>query len=165
MGLRRVLDAIYGTAAALAMLLLVAIACLVVAQMASRLLLVMLPGVDDFAGYCLAAATFLGLAPTFKAGAHIRVTLLSHLLAPRFLRPLDLLVLAIGIAFTAYFAYAAIDFVKDSYEFGELATAMVRTPLWIPRLAIPIGLVVLLIALLDEFVRVAQGGPLGGEGG
>jgi TRAP-type C4-dicarboxylate transport system permease small subunit len=162
-GLRRVLDALYGGAAALAMLLLVAIACLVVAQMASRLFLVVLPGIDDFAGYCLAAATFLGLAPTFKAGAHIRVTMLGYFVGPRVVHWLDLAVLVVGIVFTAYFTWAAIDFVKDSYEFNEIATAMVRTPLWIPRIAIPVGLAVLLIALVDELVRVARGGRLGGE--
>ncbi|MEI8632394.1 TRAP transporter small permease subunit [Vibrio sp. PP-XX7] len=38
---------------------------------------VIIPSSDDFAGFLLAASSFLGLAYTFRAGGHIRVSLFT----------------------------------------------------------------------------------------
>jgi hypothetical protein len=38
---------------------------------------------DEFAGYCMGASAFLGLADALRSGDHIRVTLVADRLAPR----------------------------------------------------------------------------------
>lgn len=163
--MRKALDGVYGAAGGVAALLVVAVGLLVLTQILSRLFGVDVPGVDDFAGYCLAGASFLALGPALKHGAHIRVSLFLDRLDPRAARRFDLAALAMALMLTLYFLWACIDFVWDSYRFAEVNHGMIATPLWIPRLALPLGLFVLAIALADELVRVAQGGRLdrGGE--
>jgi len=156
--MRKVLDALYFTTGAFAALLIITVAILVITQIIARLSSLEAPGVDDIAGYCLAGATFLALAPTLKHGAHIRVTLFINKLGPGSVRFYDLLSLFIGFLLTLYFLWACVDFVWDSYRFNEVNHGMLATPLWIPRLFLPIGLLILAIAFIDEIVRVSKGG-------
>lgn len=162
--MRKVLNALYLAAGACAAFLIIAVAILVIAQILSRILGLEAPGVDDIAGYCLAGATFLALAPTLKSGAHIRVTLFIGKLDTTAVRFFDLLSLSIGFLLTLYFLWACIDFVWDSYRFNEVSHGMLATPLWIPRLLLPIGLLVLAVAFIDEIARIARGGRIGDGG-
>lgn len=150
--MRRSLDALYRAAGMAAAAFMIAILALVVLQMLSRLLRLSVPGTDDFAGYALAATTFLALAPAFRIGAHIRVMVVIDLLPPRLARLTELWSLAVAFGLVAYFAYWSVDFVVDSWRYREVATAMIATPLWIPRAAMTLGLIVFAIALADEFV-------------
>ena len=86
--MRRFLDTLYRATLWLSALCLAAIALLVGAQLAGRILdgtlaLLHLPrtdfvilSLDEICGYLLAAASFMALAGTLKAGVHIRVTML-----------------------------------------------------------------------------------------
>src|SRR3989304_1148006 len=86
--MRRFLDQLYRASLYASAICLATIAALVGLQLAGRLLdgtlaLLHLPRTDfvilslaEISGYLLAAASFLALAPTLKAGAHIRVTML-----------------------------------------------------------------------------------------
>lgn len=163
--MRRALDGLYGAAGAAAALLVVAVGLLVLTQILSRLFGADVPGVDDLAGYCLAGASFLALGPALKHGAHIRVSLFLDKLEPCTARHFDLAALVAGLVLTLYFLWTCVDFVWDSYRFAEVNHGMIATPLWIPRLVLPLGLFVLAVAFADELVRVAQGGRLdrGGE--
>ena len=72
-------------AAAIAALFLILLLLVIVAQMAARWTGQQFPGSTDYAGYCMAAASFLALAHTLNRGAHIRVALLlsqARALAP-----------------------------------------------------------------------------------
>lgn len=156
--MRKFLNALYFSAGASAAFLIIVVAILVITQIMSRILGVDAPGVDDIAGYCLAGASFLALAPTLKHGDHIRVSLFINKLSTSSVRLCDLLSLFIGFLLTLYFLWACVDFVWDSYRFNEVNHGMLATPLWIPRLFLPIGLAVLAIAFVDEIVRVSKGG-------
>src|SRR5438094_10067476 len=88
--MRRVLDLIYDAAGALAAFFMVGILLMVLASVAGRLIGFNLRGSDAYAGYCMAAASFLAAAHTLKRGEHIRVTLLLERFGGRFKRALDL---------------------------------------------------------------------------
>ena len=79
--MRRFLDGIYGSAAALAALCMVGLLVMVLLSIASRQLHFQVPGSDAYAGYLMAAAGFLALAHTLKRGEHIRVTLVINALS------------------------------------------------------------------------------------
>lgn len=153
--MRKALDRLYWLTGIAAAFSLIAILVLVVIQMGSRMFRVVIPGTDDFAAYALVAATFLGLAPTFKAGAHIRVQVVLDALPRRAAWFAELWALAVGLALTSYFAWWTLDFVRESWRFNEVATAMVATPLWIPRTGMFVGLAIFAIALADELVTTA----------
>lgn len=156
--MRGFLDRLYRFSGALAAAFLFLIAVLVVVQMGSRLFLVVVPGVDDFASYCLVAASFLGLAHTLRSGVHIRVILFIHHVGGRFAWFLELFSVVCGVLLAGYFAYWSIDLVVDSYRRGDVGHAMVATPLWIPRIGMAAGLVILFIAFIDDLVHVLRGG-------
>jgi len=118
---------------------------------------IIIPSYSDFAGFFLAASTFLALAHTLRCGEHIRVTLLVRKAPKRWRRFLELWCLGISGLLAAYFTYYTASLVKDSLEFGDLSIGIIPVPIWIPQAAMLLGLVVLAIALFDDFFIVASG--------
>lgn len=164
--MRKVLDRIYAASGAVAGIFLVAICAIVAAQVAGnvvdRLLIavagqpigIIIPAYSDFAGFFLAASTFLALAHTLMHGEHIRVRLVLNRLPLRVQRWAELWCAgSAGIA-TAVATYYAARLTYDSWRFGDAITGMVAVPLWIPQLTMVAGLCLLTVALLDTFVSV-----------
>ena len=46
----------------------------------------------------------------------------------------------------------------DAYRFGEKSIGQLPLPLWIPQSVMALGIVVLTVAFVDEFVRVLRCG-------
>lgn len=155
--LSKILDRLFTWSGYLAGIFLVAIAALVTAQIIARLLGEQIPSADEFAGYCLAASSFLGLAYSFRSGSHIRVTLLSSRLSSKSQRILLLIVLLFSIVMIAIWAYNSIGLVWESYEFKEMSTGILKYPLWIPQLSMGIGVSLFCFALLEDLVNVLRG--------
>jgi TRAP-type C4-dicarboxylate transport system permease small subunit len=156
---RAFLDRVYQFSGALAAACLAAIAGLVVIQVTGRLLGVLVPGADDLAGYALMASTFLGLASTLRSGAHIRVTLLLNRASPVQKRVLELWSLGVGAIIGSYVTWYVIEMALDARRFGERSTGNLPVPLWMPQSLMALGLLVLTIAFVDDFVRVLRGEP------
>lgn len=155
--MRATLDRLYDAAAYLAALFLVGTLVFVLLGIASRLLNWFVPGTDAYAGYCMAAAGFLALAHTLKRGEHIRVSLILEHLAGRARHRMELFALAVTTILAAAFAYYSVRLAYQSWAFNDISTGNDATPLWLPQLAMAIGTVVLLIAVVDELVLEWQG--------
>lgn len=155
--LRRTLNALYFAGAVLAAICLLAIAMLILAQVASRWFDIIVPAAEEFAGFLMAAATFLALAWTLRSGGHIRVTLLIRNFSPRFRRLQEIAVLLLAAALTARLAWSATAFVLESYEFNDVSAGYIAVPLWIPQLPMALGLVLFTVALLDELLGTLMG--------
>ncbi|HXH03499.1 MAG TPA: TRAP transporter small permease [Candidatus Competibacteraceae bacterium] len=168
--MRNVLDALYRLGGALAALFLVAIAVVVLAQVGANLigalsgwltgerLGLVVPSYAEFAGYFLAASSFLGLAYTLRLGGHIRVNLVLGRLPAGVRRRLELWCCAAALAMAGYFTFYLGNLAWESWSFGDVSTGMVPVPLWIPQAVMTLGLGLLCIALLDEAVTLARGG-------
>ena len=155
--MRRALDMLYGISGALAVLFLSLIALLTLAQIASRLLGYSLPSADDFAGFCMAGSVFMGLTYTLRSGGHIRLLTLLTRIAPSPRRALEILCAATAVAIVGTLTWYAGDMILASRRFGEYTMGLVPLPKWIPMLLMFSGLVVFLIALLDELVGLLRG--------
>ncbi len=155
--MRKLLDALYDGAAALAALFMVGLLGMVLLSIVSRQLQFHLPGTDAYAGYLMAAAGFLALAHTLKRGEHIRVTLLITALKGRSRRALELWALAVAVLLSLLSAGYACRLSWQSYSFHDISTASDATPLWMPQLAMAAGTVILAIAFIDEFVLELRG--------
>jgi TRAP-type C4-dicarboxylate transport system permease small subunit len=149
---RRALDALYDAAAYVAAFFMVGVLAMVLASVVGRLAGFNLRGSDAYAGYCMAAASFLALAHTLKRGEHIRVSLLLEHAGPRLRRGLELVSLAIATVLAAAFSWYSIRLTFQSWQFNDTSTANDATPLWIPELSMAIGTTVLLIAFVDELI-------------
>lgn len=155
--MRSALNAIYRLSGLAAGFFLIAIAILTLMQIAGRLLESGAHSFDEFAGYCLAASSFLGLAWTLRAGEHIRMTLGIDRLRGGLRRGAELLCLATSAAIVGFFAWAALDMTWTSYTLGDLSQGLVPVKLWIPQAAMTLGLWILLLALVDDLVVTLRG--------
>ncbi|WP_207460134.1 TRAP transporter small permease [Azospirillum sp. SYSU D00513] len=157
--MRTALSFLYRAAEMLGALFLVLIGILIVSQVFARLAGRMVPGADELAGYCMAASFFLMLGPALRRGAHIRVGVLVERLRGGARRAMELACLLFATALTGYFAFYWLRMTWDSYDFGDVGQGILPVPLWIPQAAMGAGLVILVVALLDDLLAVLRGRP------
>lgn len=157
--MRRMLDGLYTAAGVLAAVFMIGVLVCIATAIAVRQLAMHVPGLDSYAGYCMAAAGFLALAHTLKKGEHIRVTLLLASLPGRGRMRLDAFALIIGTLIAANLAWFSCKLVLDSHTFNDISTGEDATPLWIPQLSMAAGTVIFFIAMLDETICRLRGMP------
>ena len=155
--MRRFLDFLYDAAAWAAALCMIGVLVMVLTSILGRQSHFHLPGADAYAGYSMAAASFLALAHTLKKGAHIRVTLLIGRLSGGTRRVLEMWSLSVAVLLSGLFAFYACRLVWQSHAFNDMSTSNDATPLWIPQLAMAVGTVLLCVALVDEWVLELRG--------
>ena len=155
--MRKALDALYAASGVAAVLFLVLIAVLTLAQMFGRLIGMPVPSADDFAGYAMAGCVFLGMTYTMRIGGHIRVLTLLTRLAPAPRRVLEIVVAAAAALIVGTLTWFAGDMVLTTRSFGEYTIGLVPVPKWIPMLFMFVGLLVFLVAILDELVKLLRG--------
>ena len=106
----------------------------------------------------LAGASFLALAGTLKAGAHIRVTMLLGLLGERARRFAEIWAFGAAAAVAGYMTWHLANFVYVSLRFHEVSAGVVRVPLAYPQAAMAAGAAILTVALIDELITVLTRG-------
>ena len=155
--MRRFLDFLYDAAAWAAALCMIGVLVMVLTSILGRQFHFHLPGTDAYAGYSMAAASFLALAHTLKKGEHIRVTLIIGRLTGGTRRVLEMWSLSVAVLLSGLFAFYACRLVWQSHAFNDMSTSNDATPLWIPQLAMAVGTVLLFVALVDEWVLELRG--------
>ena len=151
--LRRLLDHIYWLGGLLSAICLVALLVVIIAQMVARWTSVMFPGGADYAGYLMAAASFLAFAHALNQGAHIRVGMVLNLLGPR--RPYgEFLCIGIGTLITGLLAWYSIRLVQMSWRFNDISQGQDAMPLWIVQLPMAVGAVMLALCFFDNFITL-----------
>jgi len=168
--MRRFLDTLYRVTLWLSALSLFAIALMVGVQIVARLLdgalaLLHLPrtgfiilSLNEICGYLLAAASFLALAGTLRAGVHIRVTMLLGGLSESTRRYAEIWAFGFAAFASAYMTWNLGSFAWVSFRFHEISSGVVKVPLAYPQASMAFGTLVLTIALLDELVEVITRG-------
>ena len=150
--LARLLNFIYIASGALAAVSLVAILLLIVVQMVARWTGEVFPGAASYAGYAMAAASFLAFANALNRGAHIRVSVLLNALPAGPKRLLEIWCFGLAAAIAWYFTYYAYWFVYWSWKFNEVSQSQDATSLWIPQSVMVVGGGILAIALTDNLL-------------
>ena len=156
--MRRFLDRLYDAAGAAAAVCLASIAVVMLAQAAMREFGFLFRGADDIVAWLCAASAFLALGHTFRRGELVRVGIVIDHLPPRVRRPVGIGALFIALAFVVYMAYAVLRFVYESWAFKEVAQGLIQIPIWIPQMSFVLGVLVLLVAVVDEFIVMVGGG-------
>ncbi len=152
--IRKTLDFLYLASGVLAALCLIAILSLIVAQMIARWTGEIFPGAPDYAGYAMAAASFLAFANALNRGAHIRVSVLLNAVPPGPKKLLEIWCFALAAVIAWYFTYYAYWFVYWSWKFNEVSQGQDASLLWIPQSVMVIGGALLALALTDNLVHV-----------
>jgi TRAP-type C4-dicarboxylate transport system permease small subunit len=155
--MRKTLDTLYRLAAWAGAACVLAICILMLAQALSRLGGAMVRGADDLTAWLCAGAAFLPLAATFKRGDLVRMGIVLDRFDDATARWIELLVLTLCSAFALYLSFWLVNFVYETWAFAERGQGLLPLPLWIPQTPVAVGAVILALALLDEWVRVARG--------
>ncbi len=155
--MRKLLDGIYDSAAALAALFMLGLLLMVLLSIVSRQLHFHVPGVDAYAGYLMAASGFLAMAHTLKRGEHIRVTLLLNALRGRWKKGMELFALGLAVFLAVLFAFYSCKLAWQSHVFNDISTSTDATPLWLPQIAMAYGSVIFALAFIDEALLEIQG--------
>ena len=151
--LRRILDSLYKAGGVLAALFLIAILALIVIQMVARWTGEVFSGAPDYAGYCMAAASFFAFAYALNHGAHIRVSIALNAMGT-WRRWGEIWCFGIGAVLATYFCYYAIKATYWSRLLNDISQGQDATPIWIPQLSMSIGSVLLAICFWDNLIRL-----------
>ena len=156
--IRVFLDRLYQFAGYAAGVFLLAIFVLMMLLSAGRPLGINIPAGDDFISWCMAATAFLGLAHTFRHGEMIRVGLLIDRFEGRTRQSVEIGSLLVGgSASSAFSPGTPCCLTWQSWKLPRHVAGRIAVPLWIPQLGYSGGLVILLIAFVDELIHVLRG--------
>lgn len=166
--LQRVLgavDAIGVAAGWIAAACLLALTLLIAAEIATRGLSRVVPGWPattriawEYSAYLMGNAFLFGAAPTLRRGGHIRVGILPQMLPPPALRALEFVATLMGLAATAFLAYAMIRFAQTAWIRGQVSISS-GTALWIPKAGLAAGASLFALQMAARLVRVIAGLP------
>ena len=156
-GLRKGLDALYDASGVLAVICLVMIGVFTVLQVGARLLGTIVPSADDFAGFCMAGAVFLGMTHTLRAGAHVRMLVVFQRLGPAARQRAEAICAGAAAVLIGVLLYYTADMIITTYRLNEKTLGLIPIPKWIPMLFMLTGLAILFIALVDETIRAIGG--------
>jgi len=154
--MRRFLDRLYDGAGVAAAIAMAGICVLMLAQAFGREAGILIRGAEDIVAWLCAACAFLALAHTFRSGDLVRVGVFLDRLPGRLRWYAELVALGVTMIFVAYILWAVTRFVYDSYAFNEVAQGLIRVPIWIPQLSLPIGIAIFFVAIVDELVTVLR---------
>ncbi|WP_376090305.1 TRAP transporter small permease [Roseomonas sp. CCTCC AB2023176] len=155
--MRRALDGLYALSAGLAALALLGIFLVMAGGVAVRALGHEIPAADDVVAYLCVATTFFALGHAFRRAELIRVGMLIENLSPGARRVQEIVALSFTGAAVAYITWWTLQDALFSLEIEEVAQGLVAFPLWVPKMAMPIGSGILLVAILDDLVAVLAG--------
>ena len=158
--MRSILDPVYTALGAIGALFILATLAIEVAGIAGRELGLSMAGFDAYAGYCLAAGSFLAMAYALRRGDHIRVTLILSRLKGRTRYWMEVLCLVVATLLSGYFAFFSAKLVWGSYTFNDISQNVDATPLWIPQLSMAVGLIGLAVAFAEQLVLTLRTGRL-----
>lgn len=156
--LRAVLDRLYFSCGVIAALFLIIILLLIVLQMLARWTSEVFPGAPDYAGYCMAAASFFAFAHALNRGSHIRVSIVLNAVSEKARRILETWCFAVGTMLAWYFCYYAFKAVYWSWKFNDISQGQDATPIWIPQLSMAVGSMIFAVALTDHLIHVLYSG-------
>src|SRR2546421_11829187 len=111
----------------------------------------------DFVTYSLVAATFIGSPYVLMSRGHVNVDVLPHYAGPRLRFALAVLASAITFAIALVMAVLTFMFWKEAWDNRWVSDTMWRARLWIPYASMPIGLTMLALQCLAEFIALVTG--------
>ena len=104
----------------------------------------------EFVMYLLVAATFIGAPYILLTRGHVAVDVVPLMVRPRARRGLHMVGSLIALTFCGLFLYASLPWWWETWVSDQTTSSMWRARLWIPYLAVPVGLTVLCLQYLAE---------------
>ncbi len=159
--LDRLLKRLYlvsGYAAAVSM---VVIAILVLLSIVSRMLSIYIPGLTEYSGYAMVAASFLALAYTFDNHGHIRVELAISRLSKSKRWYAEVWCLSVAAIVSILLSIYMSRLVYWSWKFGEHSEGADAILMWKPQSFAAIGACIFSLCVLHHLTKCVLNRPAG----
>jgi TRAP-type C4-dicarboxylate transport system permease small subunit len=114
----------------------------------------------DAVTYCIVAATFVASSYVLMTRGHVNVEIVPLYLAPRARYWAAVVTTLIGIAFCVALFLLCTQYWYEAYSEGWRSNTVWRARLWIPYLALPIGLGLLVLQYIAELLALVSGRAL-----
>jgi len=108
--------------------------------------------VVELSGFLLVGIVFMGGAFILQEGAHLRVDILYSRFGRRTRTWIDLLACVVALPFLGMLAWQSAKLAWKAWASGEVSIVM-RWPLYLPELLVPVGVAMLLAQLLIQLGR------------
>jgi TRAP-type C4-dicarboxylate transport system permease small subunit len=120
----------------------------------------------EFVTFSLIGATFIGAPYVLLTRGHVNVDLLPLYLGPRARFVIALLATLVTLVFCALLAGYGFAFWYEAWINDWHAQTVWRPPLWVPYFAVPLGMGLLALQCLAQFLALLTGreAPFGGCG-
>ena len=113
-------------------------------------------GTDEFGSYLLVAVTFLSMATSLAHGGFHELLLVKGRLGPRPRACLEATLQAICLVCAAVLTWYFVRTVYTTWSADERSLTGLMVPLWIPRVAMPVGTAALCITLVLDIRRTLR---------
>lgn len=108
----------------------------------------------EFVTFSLVAATFIGAPYILLTRGHVAVDVLPLMVTQPTRRALHLVGSVIALVFCLFFLYGAWHWWAEAYRLNQTTSSIWRARLWIPYLAVPVGLALLCLQFVAEIWMV-----------
>jgi len=141
----------------IASIAIVIMVCLVVLEVLLRSTIGFSFGfVDELVAYLVVLTTFFGVCVTFRSKALFRVEMFYSRLSRKSRAVLDIIHSVLSLVLCFLLIYYAFFLISSSFSRGTISQSKLETPLYIPQMIIPAGLIILAIFIFD-FARLRFG--------
>jgi TRAP-type C4-dicarboxylate transport system permease small subunit len=151
------MDGLIRVAGALSAACLAAMVGVLVATLLLRPFGVLVPSSEEVVTFLMVAMAFFGFVYAYAARAHVRVDTLHRRLPPGLRRSVELASHAGAAALCAAVAWHGAVLAWTAFRFNDLSDGLIPIPMWIPLCTLPIGFVLLALALARDGWRIARG--------
>jgi len=110
----------------------------------------------EFVTFAIIAATFLGAPYILLTHGHVAVDVVPLMVSTPTRRVLHFVGSAVALTFCAIFLYAAVPWWWDTWQSGQTTPSIWRARVWIPYLAVPVGLALLCLQFVTDIYLVAS---------
>jgi TRAP-type C4-dicarboxylate transport system permease small subunit len=112
---------------------------------------------DELIGFLTVATVMLGAAEASRRGDHVEVDLLTARAGPRMRRIAALWACVAVLGVAGVLLAGGWEMVAFSRMTGLLSEGYLEAPLWIPQLAVPVGMAALIAVTVVRTIRLLRG--------
>jgi TRAP-type C4-dicarboxylate transport system permease small subunit len=107
---------------------------------------------QEFTSYLLLYFAFFSLAHILKEDRHINIGVVTSRLSEKFQKILTLMVYIFSIPVVVYMIYWTANLTIVTYQRMEISETIFETPLFVPKLFMPVGLLIFALQLIVSTV-------------
>lgn len=116
-------------------------------------------GLYEIATFCMIFSVMLTASLGIKQNIHVRIDILSKIVPSRIAFVLELAAMTIVLVVAAYLSYSGALLVEESLLLGDSTLGVIRVPMWIPQLIMPIGGFLMTLRAIERLHLLISTGP------